>query len=216
MLDGDPITKKRWQRRKDDRPQEVLAAAFQVFTEKGYAAARLDDIARQAGVSKGTVYLYFDSKEAVFQAMVRQAADAKFELANALIAQHEGSQAELIRKIVRIGGSLLTGPPLIHFPRLLLGECGRFPELAAFYYKTVLSRGRSLMMGIIERGQKSGEFRAIDPRHAVHLLMSPVLFMAIYQSAFSAHEGALFDAHGHLEAHLDVYLRGLAAGQAIA
>lgn len=207
MVATDMRAKRR--RRKEARPQELLEAAFHVFLDKGYAAARLDDIAMRAGVSKGTVYLYFDSKEAVFQEMVRRVADAQIERVSNLVDQHQGSFAVLIRQLARFASGFVQTEPLLHLPRLIIGESARFPELAKFYFETAISRGRGLLMRIIERGQASGEFRAIPPRHAAHLLISPFLFMAIYKSVFERHEGIPFDAEGHLAAHLDNFLRGL-------
>jgi AcrR family transcriptional regulator len=138
VIDHNPV---RWRRRKDARPQELLEAAFSVFVAKGFADARLDDIAAKAGVSKGTVYLYFDSKEAVFKAMISQVADEKLEMLSQLVEAHQGSFAALIRQLAQMMAAQISMPPLVHFPRLIIGESRRFPELAAFYLETAISRG---------------------------------------------------------------------------
>jgi AcrR family transcriptional regulator len=199
----------RWRRRKDARPQELLDAAFDIFVEKGFADARLDDIAARAGVSKGTLYLYFDSKEAIFREMIQRVADAKLELVAHLVEAHQGSFAALLRQLAGMMALHIAQPPLVHFPRLIIGESRRFPELAAFYLETAISRARKILIRIIERGQHSGEFRQIPPRHAAHLFISPMLFVPLYTSVFAAFDPDGFDLEGHVAAHLDVFLRGL-------
>lgn len=199
----------RWRRRKDARPQELLEAAFAIFVEKGFADARLDDIAAKAGVSKGTVYLYFDSKEVIFQEMIRRVADAKMEMVAQLVEAHQGSFAALLRQLAAMMASTISQPPLVHFPRLIIGESKRFPALASFYFETAISRARKILMRIIERGQEAGEFRPIPPRHAAHLFISPMLFIPIYSSVFAPHDPDGFDLDGHVAAHLDIFLEGL-------
>jgi AcrR family transcriptional regulator len=199
----------RWRRRKDSRPQELLEAAFAVFVEKGFADARLEDIAVRAGVSKGTVYLYFDSKDAIFRAMIQQVADAKLEMVAHLVETHQGSFAALLRQLAGLMAAQISQPPLLHFPRLIIGESKRFPELAAFYLDMAITRARKILMRIIERGQDAGEFRNIPPRHAAHLFIAPMLFVPIYKSVFEPHDPETFDLQGHVAAHLDLYLRGL-------
>lgn len=203
----------RWRRRKNARPQELLDAAFAVFVEKGFADARLEDIAARAGVSKGTVYLYFDSKEAIFQDMIRRVADAKMEMVAHLVEAHQGSFAALLRQLAGLMAAHIAQPPLVHFPRLIIGESKRFPALAAFYLETAISRARKILMRIIERGQEAGEFRPIPPRHAAHLFISPMLFVPIYTSVFAPHDPEGFDLDGHVSAHLDIYLKGLCVGE---
>jgi AcrR family transcriptional regulator len=199
----------RWRRRKDARPQELLDAAFAVFVEKGFADARLEDIAAKAGVSKGTIYLYFDSKQTVFKEMVGRVADAKLELVSQLVEAHQGSFASLLRHLAHMMAAQISQPPLLHFPRLIIGESRRFPELAAFYLETAISRARKVLMRIVERGQEAGEFRPIPTRHVAHLFISPMLFVPIYKSVFEPHDPEAFDLAGHISAHLDIFLRGI-------
>lgn len=199
----------RWRRRKDARPQELLEAAFAVFVEKGFADARLEDIAAKAGVSKGTVYLYFNSKEAVFKEMVERVADAKLEMVSQLVEAHQGSFAALLRQLAQLMAAQIAQPPLLHFPRLIIGESRRFPELAAFYLEMAISRARNILMRIVERGQQAGEFRPIPVRHAAHLFISPLLFVPIYKSVFEPHDPEALDLPGHISAHLDIFLRGI-------
>src|ERR1043165_9431557 len=96
---------KRWQRRKDARPPEILDAALAVFAQKGFAATRLDDVAARAGITKGTIYLYFDSKQALFEALARQSIGAQIDMITARLAQFPGSSAELLRFVLSTMGS---------------------------------------------------------------------------------------------------------------
>src|SRR6478672_4464076 len=132
--------KPRWERRKDARPQELLAAALDLFVERGYAATRLEDVAAQAGVSKGTLYLYFANKEDLFKAMVRENVVPVIGEAESIIDGHEGASADLFREIIlgwweRIGNTKLSG-----ITKLMMAESGNFPEVAQFYHDEVISR----------------------------------------------------------------------------
>ncbi|HAH08485.1 MAG TPA: TetR family transcriptional regulator [Alphaproteobacteria bacterium] len=201
----------RWRRRKEARPQELLDAALEVFVEKGFADARLDDIAKRAGVSKGTIYLYFESKQDVFEAMVRRLAEARFEVASALIHAHQGSAQQLLTDLIRLAGQFVREPPYSHFPRLIIAESRRFPELAAFCLRELIHKGMTLFGLVIAKGQETGEFRALPSLHMVRLAMAPIVFMAIFRSAFEPHDDQPFDVDGHIATHLDIFIRGLRA-----
>src|ERR1700756_1897162 len=121
---------KRWQRRKDARPPEILEAALAVFAEKGFAAARLDDVAAKAGITKGTIYLYFDSKQALFEALARQSIGAQLEQIAAHLAAFPGSSAELLRFVLTTMGRFAMTSDRVVLPRLVLAEAANFPELA--------------------------------------------------------------------------------------
>src|SRR4051794_9269701 len=148
-------------RRKEARPGEIVAAALASFAERGYAATRLEDVAAAAGISKGTIYLYFPTKEDLFRAVVRQAVLPNIEAAEAQFASHSGSSADLLRglglRFLRLLNSDLTA-----VPKLVVAESGNFPTLAQFYADTVLRRGFALIEGILNRGIRRGEFRSID------------------------------------------------------
>src|SRR2546426_5962987 len=151
--------KPRWQRRKDARPEEIVAAALDVFVEHGFAGARLEDVARRAGVTKGTVYLYFKSKEALFKAVVRQTIVPAIAQGEALAQAFTGSARELVERLVREYWRLVGETALAGIPKLIMAEAGTFPRLTRFYYDQVVTPGQRLMAGVIERGIKNGGFR---------------------------------------------------------
>ena len=157
----------RWQRRKEARPAEIVAAALDVFVERGFAATKLEEVARRAGVTKGTVYLYFESKDALFKAVVRETIVPIFARGEQMVAEHQGSTADLFGELVRKWWELIGETSLSGIPKLMMAEAGNFPVLARFYYDEVISRGHRLMASVLERGIKSGEFRKLDVTVAV-------------------------------------------------
>jgi AcrR family transcriptional regulator len=205
----------RWQRRKDARPAEVLEAALDVFFEKGFAAARLEDIAARAGVSKGTVYLYFDSKEDVFEALVHAIPEANVEQLRAVAADQSVPADAMLRRVLTFVGAFLRDERMQKFPRLIIGEGGRFPKLAETYKREVISRGVAILSSIIERGIEEGRFRNIDPRHAAFGAIAPLLFGAIWHTTFERFDSVPIDVQALVDQHIDTFLRGIAVGGAL-
>ena len=202
----------RWQRRKGARPAELLDAALAVFFEKGFAAARLDDIATRAGVSKGTVYLYFDSKEDVFAALVRDIPQAKVEQVRAVAADASVPADELLQRVMRFVGGFLRDERMMKFPRLIIAEAGNFPHLAEIYKREVISRGIEILSTIIKRGVAEGAFREVDPRHAGYAALAPLLFVALWRTTFERFDDAPLDAQAFVEQHIDNFVRGIRRG----
>lgn len=202
----------RWKRRKEARPGEILDAALHVFVEKGFAAARLDDIAQRAGVTKGTLYLYFASKEEMFEAIVARVVVPRAEQMEAALSQYPGNSSDLIRFFLRMATDVLGTAPTMHLPRLILGEGGNFPDLLARYHNQVVQRGLSLLKAIVVRGQKRGEFRMLDPQEMAKLIAAPLLFMAIYRSVFEKLDPEPFNLDRYVQTHLEVLLQGFAVG----
>src|SRR6185312_5249271 len=200
----------RWNRRKLARPTEILDAALKVFAEKGYAGARMDDIARRAGVTKGTIYLYFDGKEAVFKTLVRDSIGATIGGVSDGARDFKGSAKELIRFALRAMGELLTTSDRVVLPKIIIAESGNFPELARFYRDEIIERGLGLLSSFIERGIANGEFRRVPVEHAVRLCVAPVLLGAIWRVTFARYDATPYDYHGLIDTHLDVLFRGLA------
>jgi AcrR family transcriptional regulator len=199
------------QRRKQARPAELTAAALELFVEKGFAGTRLEDVAARAGVSKGTLYLYFDSKEALFKAVIQEGIVPILEEGAGLVDSFEGSATALLRALIgewwqRIGNTHLAG-----VPKLMISEAGNFPELATYYHDAVIMRGRDLMRRTLQRGIASGEFRAIDVEITIDLIFAPVLMMVIWRYSLGAHCGTTHDPQTYLQSHLDLTLGGLAA-----
>jgi AcrR family transcriptional regulator len=173
-------------RRKEARPGELTAAALEVFAEKGFAATRLDDIAARAGVSKGTVYLYFENKEALFKAAVEAAMTPALEAAEALASETVRSAAELLREFVFGWWELVGSTSLGALPRLLVAESGNFPELSEWFHERMISRAQRAMARIIEQGVASGEFRPVDPFLAARIVFAPMFSYVIWQRTFSS------------------------------
>ena len=146
--------KPRWQRRKEARPEEIVAAALEQFVERGFAATRLEDVARRAGVTKGTLYLYFKNKEALFKAVVRETIVPVIAQGESIAASFTGSARELLERLVREYWRLVYDTALAGIPKLMMAEAGNFPQLARFYYEEVVTRGHRLLGGVIERGHQ--------------------------------------------------------------
>src|SRR3989475_4329072 len=202
--------KPRWQRRKDARPAELVAAALEVFVEKGFAATKLADVARRAGVTKGTVYLYFDSKEALFKAVVRETIGPVIAKGEAFAQSFTGSARELLEQLVREYCRLVGETAVAAVPKLMMAEAATFPELTRFYYEEVVTRGHRLMAGVIERGIKNGEFRPVNVMVAAKLAMSPLMHAVVARHAFGSCMPEAFDVKTYLDTHIDLYLHGIA------
>jgi AcrR family transcriptional regulator len=202
----------RWRRRKEARPEEILAAALASFTERGFAATRLEDVAARAGISKGTLYLYFRSKEELFKAVVRATLVPNLVRVEALAASFEGPSALLLeRLLLTMAGVVSTRVGGI--PKLVIAEAGNFPDLARFYLDEVVRRGLRLIASILHRGIERGEFRAVDVDHAVFCVIAPMLIAALWKNSLEPHDDTLLDAQALARAHLDLLLRGLEVGE---
>jgi AcrR family transcriptional regulator len=204
---------KRWERRSEARPAELVKAALQCFGERGFAATRLDDVAAQAGVSKATVYLYFDNKEKLFEAVVRAAVIPSLNQAHLLVDKFEGSTSDLVRALLLLFEGALEGP----FPavaKLVISESGNFPELARLWANLVLSPAFSLVERIIARGVERGEFRRVEPAVVAPLVMAPVVMLGIFNQSIGPHTELQMDRHAILVEHAETILRGLAATNA--
>ena len=205
-----PIENKpRWERRKEDRPQELLAAALDLFVDKGFAATRLTDVAARAGVSKGTLYLYFTNKEDLFKAVVRENLLPVLGDAEALPDTFEGHSADLFRNIMlgwwqRIGDTKLSG-----ITKLMMAESGNFPELAQFYHQEIILRGTTMLARILERGMARGEFRQIDPHLTTQAIIAPTLMLMMSQHAFSNCQTKPVSPLDYLNNFVDLCLYGM-------
>jgi len=203
-------TKPRWQRRKDARPEEIVNAALEEFVERGFAATRLEDVARRAGVTKGTLYLYFKNKEALFKAVVRQTIVPVIAHGESTAQSFQGSARALLEQLVREYWRLVYETSLAGLPKLMISEAANFPQLAKFYYDEVVTRGHKLLGGVIERGIKSGEFRKVDILSATKLSLSPLMHATIASRAFAQCMPEGFDVRKYLDTHIDLYLNGIA------
>jgi len=205
-------TSLRWKRRKEARPAELLDAAMSVFAEKGFAAARLDDIAARAGVSKGTIYLYYSSKEDMLRALIKAIPVARVGGIAKLAEADTGPADQTLRKVLQLIGAALRDPVLIQFPRLIIGEGGNFPWIADTYRKEVISLGIATLSGIISKGIAQQRFRAVDPKNAAFGAIAPMLFAAIWRTTFERFDDAPLDAQAFIDQHIETFVRGLACG----
>jgi AcrR family transcriptional regulator len=200
--------KARWRRRKEARPDEILAAALASFAERGFAATRLDDVAARAGISKGTLYLYFKGKEDLFEAVVRATLVPNIERLETLGATFEGPSAELLeRLLLTLAG--VAGSEIGAIPKLVVAEAGNFPELARFYLDEVVRRGLRLIASILHRGVRRGEFRQLDIEHAAFCVFGPILLAALWKNSLEPYDEAPLDTQALARTHLDLLLRGL-------
>ncbi len=208
---------KRRARRKEARPTELLAAALDLFVEKGFAATRVEEVAQHAGVSKGTLFLYFASKEELFKAVVRENISGRFAEWNEEFDHFDGSTADMLRYCLfswweRIGSTKASG-----ISKLMMSEARNFPELALFYQHEVMQPGSALIERILTRGMTRGEFRPMDLTYAVYLVLAPMLFLAMWKHSL----GSCCDSSDiplipekYLAAQLDMLLHGFSAGAA--
>jgi AcrR family transcriptional regulator len=180
----------KWRRCPEDRPEQIIKAALQVFGECGLANARLQDIAERAGVSKGTIYLYFPNKEELFREMIRQTAVAAIEKAEHALTL--GTPTAQLLAFMRGYWTFVRSPVFSTIYRLVLGELHQFPDLAKFYASEVVARGQKLLGGIIRRGSDAGEFREIDPMIAARMLVALVVMNGIWRDE---HTGVPLLAH---------------------
>jgi AcrR family transcriptional regulator len=201
---------KRWERRKDDRAAEILEAALACFSENGFAATRMEDIAMRARITKGTIYLYFESKEDLFKNLARQSIGAQIETVTAHVKAFEGNSADLLRFVLGTVGHFVTTSDRVVLPKVLLAEAGKFPELAEFWRREVIDRGLGLFTNIIKRGQARGEFRKLPPEHAARLCVAPFVIIMFWRTTFSRFDETPYDYQGLVQSHLDTLLRGLA------
>jgi len=196
-------------RRKEARPGEILRAALEIFAERGFAAARIDDVAARAGVSKGTVYLYFDSKEALFKAVVTETIGSEIDRAEMLMAAYSGKYAVLFDQLLGMISTVINRNEIAAIPKIVIAEAGNFPDLAKFYLNNVVKRALAIFSQIIEGGIATGEFRAVDVKQAARVLVAPMLFALLWRQCFEPVDDEAFDVRSYFEAHHDLVLAAL-------
>ena len=201
----------RWTRRKDERAPEILEAALACFAAKGFAGTRMDDIAARAGITKGTIYLYFDSKEELFKALARQSIGQRIADITQQLKGSEASAADQLRFVLTAIGHFASTSDRVVLPRVLLAEVGNFPELAEFWRKEIIDRGLGLFEMIIKRGIARGEFRKVAPGHAARLCVAPLLVLILWRTLFARFDAEPYDYPGLIETHVATLLKGLAA-----
>lgn len=199
----------RWERRKDARPQELLAAALDLFVERGFAATRLEDVAKRAGVSKGTLYLYFENKESLFKSVVRTNMLPLLEEAEVMVDQYQGNSADLLRDVILGWWAAVADTKLNGISKLMMAESGNFPELAQFYHAEVITRCDALIVRMLEHGIRSGEFRSIDAVQMKKVIMAPVLMLMLWSESPGPCSIDLISPQDFLRNFIDLCLNGL-------
>ncbi len=201
------MSQQKYQRRKEDRPAEIAEAAFEAFAEKGYAATRIDDVARRAGVSKGLTYLYYKTKEDLFKAVIRN-----------VVVRRVDSLVEGVESTALTSEEFLRGPfadflkavprsPVAVVVRLLVAEGWRHPDLVAYYYDNVVARGLGAIRGFVERGVERGELRREALALQPHLFVAPMLTSVLWRLVFDQRP---LDSDQLIESQIDLLLERLA------
>ena len=202
----------RWRRRKDARPNEILGAALVCFTERGFANTRLDDIARRAGVTKGTLYLYFRNKEELFEAVVRQSLVPFIERLEAIVAEANEPASILLKRVIAIWPEVMSSPASA-IPKLVIAESGNFPDLARFYLNEVVRRSLAVIREVVRIGIDRGEFRELHIDGAVMCVIAPVIFSMLWRHSLGLYDDAPLDPETLCNTHLELLLDGMALRQ---
>jgi AcrR family transcriptional regulator len=193
---------------KQRRPGEIIGAAFEEFKQKGYAATRLDDVAKRVGVSKGTIYLYFSNKEELFRAVVRSLVTPTLDKAEEITAHHEGDTALLLRRhLEALYHEICQNARGRGLLRLLISESETFPELTEFYHREVMSRGNRIIGDVLRRGVARGEFRADALVDFPQIVVAPVMMLAMHRMMFGERHPIAIEPY--MESHIALVLAGL-------
>lgn len=208
--DGSEQDCRRWRRRRDARPGEILDAAMDLFVEKGFAAARMEEIAQRAGVTKGTVYLYYESKDALFRAVVQEMVLPTLAEGERIVAEWTGTTRALLGETIRRWWAAVQQPRFACL-KLITGESSNFPELARYYVDQVVHRGRRLFESVLVRGMEAGEFRTdLDVPTVGRLAVAPLLNAALYKHSLLRFDDEPFDFDSYINLHIEFFLCAIA------
>ena len=192
------------------RQADILDAAYAEFARHGFADARMEDVARGAHVSKGTVYLYYPTKQALFEALVRRDILPRIVPITGFLNAYDGPLEAAFERVAAIAAMLIGEGKLPIYPKLLMAESGRFPELARFYRAEVVEVMLAALAGLFSRAMARGEIgRSIDPVMAAHLFIAPFLKAIMWSFTFAATEDVPFAPGPYLAAHVKMFLAGL-------
>lgn len=203
------MSQPRWKRRAEDRPKEICAAALAVFSEKGFAAARLDEIARRADVSKGTLYLYFKDKESLFRAVVRNTIAPNLEVVRGGLQGSRPPFSDIVRMLLLRFALIAQTAPVGPVAKMVIGESRNFPELAKVWHDEVVSKAIGLVTDLVQDGQARGEVRQGDPRLFAFSIMGPMMLGLLWRETFEPAGGAAVDIEALAAQHCEAILTGL-------
>ena len=204
-----PPGEPKFRRRPADRPAEILAAALEVFAARGFHSARLEEVAKKAGVSKGALYLYFETKADLFRAVVRDAISPNIERVKAMASPDIPFEQAARLGLGMMATHVLSDRRITGVVKLVIAESRNHPELAAIWHETVVEPGVQLMSGLIEKGQARGEIRPGDPRNYAFGLMGPMILTMVWRETFEPIGARPIDVARLVEQHLDTVLRGM-------
>ncbi len=204
------------ERRKDARPGELLDAALDLFVEKGFAATRAEEVAQRAGVSKGTLFLYFATKEDLFKAVVRNNITSHYPAWHEALQTFNGSTADMLRQCVQGWWASVGSTKASGISKLMVTEGANFPDLCEFYRLEVIEPGNALVQGILQRGIDRGEFGPIDMKYGIYAVLAPMLFIVLWKHSFekTLSGGAILVPEDYLAAQVETLLNGLCLPEA--
>lgn len=203
-------TNKSWTRRKAARPGEILDAALKIFAEKGFAGARMEDIAARAGVTKGTIYLYFPGKEDVFKTLVREMIGKALADAKKTLGSFPGGPRDRLLLLLRaVAAFMQSDSRLVALPKIIIAESGNFPELARFWREEVIDKVVVLIEQALLEGADKGQFRPLPVAYTAKLCVAPIMLGVIWRATFAHFDPREFDFDAYLSTHIDVLMHGL-------
>ena len=203
----------KFRRRAEARPDEVLDAALDLFIERGFASTRVEDIAVRAGLSKGAVYLYFPSKEAVLEGIVRRAMVPIASTAGEMVQNYVGDPRTIITMVMKTVAKRMTDPRIIAIPKLMMREMINFPDFAAMYRREVLDRVLPIVVGLLKTGIAEGHLRPVDPELTIRSIVGPIMLHILLDEVFGIRPGKELELERLVENHLTILFDGLSAPQ---
>jgi TetR/AcrR family transcriptional regulator len=199
------------ERRKEARPGELLDAALDLFVEKGFAATRAEEVAARAGVSKGTLFLYFPSKEELFKAVVRENISGRFQEWNQEFERFDGNTPDMLRYCMKVWWERIGASKASGITKLIMSEARNFPELAAFYHHEVILPAQQLIRRILQRGVERGEFKVLDLDYALFSVTAPMVFLIMMKHSLCAcvPQDYPLDPQRYIASQVETLLHGL-------
>lgn len=200
--------KPKWTRRKDDRPGELISAALDLFIEKGFSATKLSEVAACAGVAKGTVYRYFDTKEDLFRAVVRDALSSNLRMIERASARTDTPLAELLPGLLVHAASQVSDSRLPAILRMVVADSRTLPDLATIWHDEVIVKALGLLTELIAAAQARGEIREGDPALYAFSLVGPLVTGVLFREVFGQGGRLAPDLQKLTIQHLETVLRG--------
>jgi len=206
---GNTHQEHKWQRRKEDRPSEIIDAALELFVEHGFTATRLDEVAARAGVSKGTVYLYFENKEELFCSVVQEVILPEIQRFEVHVRDYQGSYEKLVRNMILEWWNVMGKSRMSGIPKLVIAEASNFPDMAKYYVDNVVKRVRKIVEEVIRKGIKADEFKSCDVKSLTRVIMAPMVFAAIWERSLAPFDDEEYSIEKYIDSFLDTLFSGI-------